>query len=410
MGQVQARGRRKARTSRGTVLLFSAAAALSSCSGASNGGPDAGGDTFDRRALFQNLGANVILPTYRDFAAKALSLEQAAAAWEGALGTSNEATAREAAQQAWRGAMSVWQRAELMQVGPAGAMGTFTGGMTLRDEIYSWPVVSTCRVDQELVAGNFGTPDFFKNALVNVYGLDALEYLLFYAAEQNTCAPQSSINASGQWAALGAAEIRRRRADYAHAVAAQLRTVAEDLVNRWDPANGNFVSELATAGTAESIYETERMAADELFAAMFYLDLVTKDLKLAVPAGISPTCTSDTCPESVESLWASYSKEELHANVEGFRALLTGNEGVGFDDWLVARSATDLATQLVTETDAALAAVDAIPGTLESALASDPESVRAAHAAVKRVSDLMKSQFVTVLNLSVPDEGAADND
>ncbi len=382
------------------------------CPGGGEGGPDAGVDTFDRRAMFQNLGSNVILPTYRSFSEKALALEQATAAWEAAVGTATEATARETAGQAWRDAMSIWQQAELMQVGPAGVMGAVTGGETLRDKIYSWPVVNTCRIDQELVAGNYGAPGFFQDekTLVNVYGLDALEYLIFRTADANTCAPASPINAGGQWNALGTAEIQRRRADYAHAAASFLRTVSEDLVNRWDPADGNFVDQLATAGSADSIYETERMAADELFAAMFYLDLVVKDLKLAVPAGISPTCTSSTCPESVESRWAGFSKEEMHANLRGFRAMFTGNDGVGFDDWLVARGATDLSSQMVTEIDAALAAVDAIPGSLEGALGSNPVSVRAAHAAVKRVTDLKKSQFVSVLNLSVPDEGAADND
>ena len=182
-------------------------------------------------------------------------------------------------------------------------------------------------------------------------------------------------------------------------------------MSRWDPANGNFVAELASAGTADSVYETERMAADELFASMFYLDLVTKDDKLAVPAGIDPSCTKDTCPESVESRWAGFSREEVRANLEGFRALFTGGtDGLGFDDWLVARGAAELAAQLVAEIDAALAAVDAIPGSFDSALASNPESVRAVHTALKSVTDLLKSQFVTVLNLSVPDEGAADND
>ena len=39
-----------------------------------------------------------------------------------------------------------------------------------------------------------------------------------------------------------------------------------------------------------------------------------------------------------------------------------------------------------------------------------PDAVKAAHASVKRLTDLLKSQFVTTLNLSVPQEGAADND
>jgi hypothetical protein len=43
-------------------------------------------------------------------------------------------------------------------------------------------------------------------------------------------------------------------------------------------------------------------------------------------------------------------------------------------------------------------------------LISDLAAVQAAHAAIKAITDNMKSQFVTVLNLSVPQTGAGDND
>ena len=127
----------------------------------------------------------------------------------GRTGLLTESTAREAAQQAWRDAMSIWQQAELMQVGPAGGMGMVTAGETLRDRICSLTMVNTCRVDQELVAENFGSPSFFDTALVNVMGLDALEYLLFHVTEDNTCPPQATINTSSQWVQFGADERRR---------------------------------------------------------------------------------------------------------------------------------------------------------------------------------------------------------
>ena len=51
-----------------------------------------------------------------------------------------------------------------------------------------------------------------------------------------------------------------------------------------------------------------------------------------------------------------------------------------------------------------------VEGTLQEALVSDPGSVRDGHAAVKVLTDLLKTEVVTVLSLSVPQEGAGDND
>jgi hypothetical protein len=60
--------------------------------------------------------------------------------------------------------------------------------------------------------------------------------------------------------------------------------------------------------------------------------------------------------------------------------------------------------------DAAIAAAGDIPGTLEEALAADRASVVAAYDAVKAVTDTLKSQFLTVLGLDIPDGAAGDND
>jgi len=387
-----------------TAFLLLTATCLCACTRKPD--PD---DGF-RRELLASLAQNAVLPTYTTFASQAAGLKSATAALAAAAATADAPAELAEAQAAWSAAMATWQQAEVMQLGPAGVPAVMTGGASLRDELYSWRTVNPCRVDQELVEQGYLASDFFQVELVNVYGLDALEYLLFHTGPDNQCAPQATLNASGEWAALTAADLRARRAAYADAVAGQLQRDADALLAAWSPGGGDFASVLAAAGTEGSVFGTAQEALDQVFAAMFYVDLVVKDVKLAVPAGLSVDCAATTCPEAVESRWAHRSKEHLADNLRGFRLLFSGAAQTGFDDFLTRRNAPELAEQILQSTEAAITAVEAIPGTLEAAVEANPEQVMAAHAAVKGVTDLIKTQLVTVLNLRVPQEGASDND
>ena len=143
------------------------------------------------------------------------------------------------------------------------------------------------------------------------------------------------------------------------------------------------------------------------------MDRYVKDLTLGTPAGVTPACETETCPEAVESRFAYVSKENLRNNMIGFKKVFLGgsaNTGVGFDDLLRNEGADALATAMVTKLDAAIAAIDAIDGTLREAVESRPAQVTAAYDAVKALNDDFKGQFVTILSLSVPQEGAGDND
>ncbi|MEL6548370.1 MAG: peptidase M75, partial [Myxococcota bacterium] len=93
-----------------------------------------------------------------------------------------------------------------------------------------------------------------------------------------------------------------------------------------------------------------------------------------------------------------------------FTGALDGDDGVGYDDLLVAVGSEQLATDMRRELDESIASLDAVTGTFSQTLASDEEVLVASHSAIKDVTDLLKSQFVSVLALEVPQEGAADND
>lgn len=364
---------------------------------------------FDRNVLLGQFADEVILPSVRDFANRAADLASATRVWAGFLTESN----REAAQGAWTSAMASFQFLEPMQFGPAGSASMFAGGLGIRDEIYSWPTVNYCAVDQVTVDGDFNAGDFFQSKLVNVYGLDALELLLFRPGAANACSPRIDINRDGTWNDLVASgRLAQNQADYAVVVAEGVLQQAEFLRNSWEPSDGNFAATLRDAGRGSSVYGSAKEAFDEIFAAFFVVDTYFKDVKLALPAGITPECSAEVCPEYVELPFSRNSKLALVANLDGLVAIFAG-EGTsngGFVWYLEDVGAAALGARMSDQLSKARSAVGSIPGSLTDALTSDPASVITAFTELQLFTTDMKSEFVSVLNFAVPQQGAGDND
>jgi len=366
-------------------------------------------EPFDRNVLLGQFAEAMILPAVRDFASRAQGLANATRAWAGSLSP----LSRQAAQTAWTDAMESFQFLEPMQFGPAGSASAFAGGLGIRDEIYSWPTVNYCAVDQVTVDGDFDAGDFFQSSLVNVYGLDALELLLFRTEVENACSSRIDINRNGTWDDLvGAGQLVRRQADYAVVLADGILSQAELLRDAWEPSGGDFVADLRNAGQGSSVYGSAKEAFDEVFAAFFIVDTKFKDQKLAIPAGISPDCPSEVCLEDVELSYSLKSKVALLANVEGLSAIISGTGATnrGFAWYLQDVGAEALATRMSSRLDEAYEALAAIPGSLSAALINDPATVVQAYTEIQLFTTDMKSEFVSVLNLAVPQEGAGDND
>lgn len=399
----------------GLALSLGHAACIDSSS--QSYGPSATGSTvatstgastsnFDKRALLANLGG-VIASEYEAFAARAEDLAQAAEA----LSATPSDGQLETTQQAFRAAMKVWQRLEVMQVGPA-ASKSLPGGQGLRDEIYAWPSVNRCAVDQELAKDDHQSPATLAPKLINVRGLGALERLLFHPGEDNACAAPNALNTSGAWTAI-VDELPSRRARYAASAARLVADAARGLRDAWTQAPGNFLGELAAPGATYG--GDPAKALDAVAYALLYVDTRTKDLKLAVPAGLA-SCAKATCPEALELAEARFSKAAVRENLVGFQRLFHGGapfdtEALGYDDWLDALGASELRAELAAAIAAAISAVDAIEGDdLQATLASDPKSVEDVHLAVRNVLDLYKSQLVTVLDLHPPSDAPTDND
>ena len=151
---------------------------------ASTGGPTSAGSAsttggsadVTARDVLESIALRVIVPTTASFQSTTGELRDVVAQYAAAVDENHLAAGVElaAAQDAWQAAMGVWQRLEVMQIGPAAPASSAIAGGNMRDEIYSWPTVDTCSVDRRLVAEDYENPDFFVTQLVMAYGLDAL--------------------------------------------------------------------------------------------------------------------------------------------------------------------------------------------------------------------------------------------
>lgn len=390
-------------------VLAVAAFAKAACDGGAGGGGDdpVGAALAD---LLADVGPEVVIPAVARAATAAATLEAATAAWREAEAGEGDASAAQAeAQAAWWAMMTAWQEVELLQLGPAASSLTAVAGADLRDEVYSWPTVNRCRVDQETVYAAWDEPTFFEERLVNVVGLDALEVLLYAPPGENDCPSQVDINADGSWDALGVDGVQAARAAYAAALAAEVRADVDRLARAWDPAGEDFAGQVARAGGEDTPYDSPEIALNAVFDALFYLELVAKDRKLGYALGTGD-CTGTSCVDQIESPLAGGSHAWLVVNLAGFRALYTGGAGTGMDDLLRSLGEDDLADAVLAALDDADAAVAALPGPLDAAVSADPAAVEAAHAAVKAVTDLLKGDVATVLALTIPSEAAGDAD
>jgi hypothetical protein len=340
-------------------------------------------------------GPNVVLPALEDLGASINLLGEAVDSWGASLAEDDGSNLDSyvAAQDAWLDVMTDWQRLEVMQMGTfASSLSSPDVGKDLRDEGYSWPATNPCRVDQKTADGSYNDEGFFTENLVNAYGLDALEHLLF-ASTESPCAPQVNPIANGAWSALGEAGILESRAAYASVLVDGLEDLRLQLVEEWSSDGGGFAPADLTA----------------VYHALFYLETKAKDRKLALPLG-KKDCGDANCASDLEGLVSGKTLEMIHANVEGFEALFQGGEGIGFDDLLEDLGHGDLNPLILEASAKVKSTIQAFEGDLYDDIVNEGGQGLELLNIFSELTGYVKHDLSTVLNLDVPTEAAGDND
>ena len=372
--------------------VVSALVVMAGCGNEPGRDIDAPPDGFDRAGMLAHLAEHVLLPIQATFATRASALPAAISARCDALDAGQPAATLDAARTAAAAAIDAWERAEALQIGPA-AM----DHAKLRGEIYAWPLLSPCELDRD-VASRWANPASYDVGvkLINARSLTAVEYLLYPTT---------------------AADLPRARCRLALAIAIDVAAKGELLHAAWRADGGNYLGELANAGTSASSIPSAQEGVNRISDGMFYVDEIVKDMKLAEAAGIavnSCQTVQTPCVREVELRYSDRATFALRTNLASLREAFTGTtpskDGPGFDDFVIALGQPELAARMTANLDTAIAATAALPDSFLSALDTDYAKVVATHAAVRAFTDDLKSQFLTVLDLEIPNDVAADND
>lgn len=376
--------------------------------GGNNTTPDLN-TSFNRTSLLADITDQVILPNLVQFQQRAQAQATAVEAMCNATtnNASNVTELTSQAQQRWQAAMNQWQQLEVMQIGPA-----LDNDASLRNKIYSWPLVQSCAVDQDIgffeASKNGGAAYDITRRTAPRRGLDALEYLLFNQNLNHSCSADRLAPAN--WNDRSEQERKVARCEFAVAAANDLSASATELLTKWQ-GNDGYGQSLKTANSA--LFDNEQAAVNRITDAMFYIDSITKDAKLAAPIGLqSNSCGNAACVDDIESSLSNNSINNIKHNLLGLQQLFTaGNDNnAGFDDFLAAVDAKTLADTMKTDIQAAIDLAEAFDSTLEQAVTNQPEKVQALHQAVKTVTDNLKSVFITYLALELPQTSAGDAD
>ncbi len=422
----------------GVVCSILLSIVLTACGGGSGGSsptpapspspspsPSPTSSNFDFGAMFTNLADNVIIPNYEAFKDSSEAFAGASgelAAYCSAIGLVEEASALEAAQTEWRALMVQWQRAEVHNLGPAADEANL-----LRNQIYAdaeTSVFDSCRTDRAVVLAEESGFDI-STRVFTTRGLDALEYLLFEETLEHTCT--TSNPQTDPWNARSELERKQARCGYAQEAANDISSAAATLHNAWISSGGNY-RETFIGSTS-----THELILESVSDAIFYVEQYTKDFKLGVPLGFNDGCTETACPADVESPFSNHALQNIRANVEAFSSIYHGGSGLSFDDIISNAGMASINTDFDADAQAIFTLVDAMIGVDENiadqaqtmltsgnrdaceSSANNPDidqtvTACALYGLLKRQNDRLRTDFVTVVGVDLPDRVQGDTD
>lgn len=320
----------------------------------------------DYSPVLNNVGTNVIVATYADLAVKADALHTAIMT----LSADPTALNLESARTAWSAARSPWEQSEGFLFGPVDQEG-------LDPALDSWPVNVT---DLENVLGSADaiTESFLALQEGTLKGFHTIEFLLWGESSNKTVD-----------------EFTEREFEYLVAASGTLHNDAESLFTLWDPADGNYISNLLTAGNGSAIYVSQKSALEELTNALIIIADEVANGKIN-----DPLVQEDVTLE--ESRFSNNSKQDFADNMRSILNIYTGTfngagTGEGLDD-IISAEDPDLHAHILEDIEAAITAIESIPGTFTTAIFDHPAEVTAAQDAVRHVQEILEEEVLPLIS------------
>ena len=197
------------------------------------------------------------------------------------------------------------------------------------------------------------------------------------------------------------------------------------MLTSWEASGNDYRATFVSEGNAGASLQA---LTDVIIV---HMDKEAKDRKVGIPTGVKEECSSFSCASLVEFPYTETSSAAIKNNLQGFRSVFTAGDGKGLDDLITERGYADVTASLLEKTDAALANIDAATVSIfdqataindsatetqctNSYVSPDTQSTNYSACALtglmKRITDVLKIEFVTVLEVNLPGSVQSDND
>lgn len=337
-------------------------------------GPGNDGSQFDRAAMLQNYGNNNIIPSYNALQATVNELQNSITTFTETPTEANLTSAQEDLKEA----RLAWQDASIFQFGPAESV-------VLRTSVNTYPA------DTNQIQSNIESGDYTLGSVANqaAAGFPSLGYLLHGIGSDN----QEIV---AEYVASNNASNRRT---YLQDNIVFIKTNVDAVSSEWsDSFIDTFLSE-QNAGT-----DVGSSLGQLVNSLVLHYERFLRDGKIGIPAGVRSAGVPR--PTSTEAFYAEYSVELAIANLQAVKRLflgnnLNGNEGLGLDDNIEALDAAELTTQIVTEIDQAIAALQQLNDPLSETIENNNDPVLTAFTEMQDVVVLLKADMASLLGITI---------
>ncbi len=342
-----------------------------------NEGPDEPPASFDRAAMLESLGRNVILPRYLAFQASTNGLQSAVAAFAADPSGDNLAAAQDALQQA----RLLWQDVSMFQFGPAESV-------ALRGVLNTYPA-STDQIGANITSGSY-----VLGSIQNIAagGFPAMDYLLHGEA---LTADDVLV-----WYTTDAQASERMQ--YLVDNAAFVASNVDFVVNDWQEAGGNYLGTFLSP--AKGGTDVGSSTGELVNAMVQHFERFTRDGKIGIPAGVRSAGVPR--PRATEAFYGGYSLSLARANLVALQRLfrgagITSNDGLGLEEYLEFLGEDALAADIITTLDESIGMLDTLSDPLKSQIDDDVNDVVAAFTKMQELVVLLKVDMTSFLGITI---------
>jgi predicted lipoprotein len=345
----------------GVICLVITAMICYACSKSSNGDADVNGADVFKTDMLTNYADNIIIPAYTDLQSKLAALDISLNTF---LTTPSVATQAEV-KTTFRTAYLSYEKVSVAYFGPGAAL-------LLNNYINTFPAVPS-RIEAGIQSGNynFSLPTFSDS----IQGFPALDYLLF------------SADAVQKFADVNAAN----RKKYAQDVMARMKLLVGNSLTQWTGSyRTTFVTSLKT-NVGSSIGNMVNQFAYEMD--------VMKGPRIGWPFGKQSNgiVFADKC----EGYYSALTGELAVANLSSLKNYYKGGDGKGIDDYLILLNKGQLNSDVLTQFDVAISALNAIPAPMSAAFSGNAPLVEAAYKEVQKLLTLLKTDVASATAVQI---------